>query len=165
MYLKKCNLPSADRLNAFLDAGFRTGYSTGHFTIGPLKLVADGALGSRTAALRKPYPDDPSNYGILNFTDQEMEELVTCELPVVVFDHVYPDRMSVLSDNKKGITDLVKHVYNNGHRKIAYIHGEYSLVTNTRVTTFRDMMNRLGLDIPKEYIREAAYHDAEKKYL
>ncbi|MBR3260824.1 MAG: amidohydrolase [Firmicutes bacterium] len=73
---EQCNLPSADRLNAFLDAGFRTGYSTGHFTIGPLKLVADGALGSRTAALRKPYPDDPSNYGILNFTDQEMEELV-----------------------------------------------------------------------------------------
>ena len=68
---EQCNLPSADRLNAFLDAGFRTGYSTGHFTIGPLKLVADGALGSRTAALRKPYPDDPSNYGILNFTDQE----------------------------------------------------------------------------------------------
>ncbi len=73
---EQCNLPSANRLNAFLDAGFRTGYSTGHFTIGPLKLVADGALGSRTAALRKPYPDDPSNYGILNFTDQEMEELV-----------------------------------------------------------------------------------------
>ena len=73
---EQCNLPSAERLNAFLDAGFRTGYSTGHFTIGPLKLVADGALGSRTAALRKPYPDDPTNYGILNFTDQEMEELV-----------------------------------------------------------------------------------------
>ena len=99
-----------------------------------------------------------------DFESEEMEELVTCELPVVVFDHVYPDRMSVLSDNKKGITDLVKHVYNNGHRKIAYIHGEYSLVTNTRVTTFRDMMNRLGLDIPKEYIREAAYHDAERAH-
>ena len=73
---EQCNLPETERLKAFLDAGFRTGYSTGHFTIGPLKLVADGALGSRTAALRKPYPDDPSNYGILNFTDQEMEELV-----------------------------------------------------------------------------------------
>ena len=73
---EQCNLPAIDRLKAFLDAGFRTGHSTGHFTIGPLKLVADGALGSRTAALRKGYLDDPSNFGILNFTDKEMEELV-----------------------------------------------------------------------------------------
>lgn len=73
---EQCNLPAYDRLKAFLDEGYKTGYSTGHFTIGPLKLVADGALGSKTAALRKPYPDDPSNYGILNFTDAEMDELV-----------------------------------------------------------------------------------------
>ena len=73
---EQCNLPTKERLTAFLNKGYRTGQSTGHFTIGPLKLVADGALGSRTAALRKPYPDDPSNYGILNFTDQEMDELV-----------------------------------------------------------------------------------------
>ena len=73
---EQCNLPSIERLKAFLDAGFMTGYSTGHFTIGPLKLVADGALGSKTAALRKPYPDDPSNYGILNFTDSEMDAIV-----------------------------------------------------------------------------------------
>ena len=70
------NLPSVERLKAFLDAGYKTGYSTGHFTIGPLKLLGDGALGARTAALRESYQDDPSNYGLLNFADEEMETLV-----------------------------------------------------------------------------------------
>lgn len=73
---QQCYLPTIERLRAFLDAGYKTGYSTGHFTIGPLKLFADGALGSRTAALREGYLDDPTNFGLLNFTDQEIDNLI-----------------------------------------------------------------------------------------
>ena len=97
-----------------------------------------------------------------DFQSEEVKELAQCELPVVMFDHVYANRMSVLSDNRKGIAELVQHVYNNGHRKIAYIYGEYSMVTNTRVDTFREQMHHLGMPVPKEYMREAAYHDAER---
>ena len=37
-----------------------------------VKLFTDGSLGARTAALRAPYSDDPTNSGILRMTDDEL---------------------------------------------------------------------------------------------
>ena len=42
-----------------------------------VKFFADGSLGARTAALRKPYSDDPGNSGILRYRDEELATLVT----------------------------------------------------------------------------------------
>ena len=72
---EQCNIESPDHLQAFLDAGNRTGLSTGNFTIGPLKILGDGALGARTAAMTFDYPGNPGNQGILNFTDEQLLEL------------------------------------------------------------------------------------------
>jgi len=44
--------------------------------INGVKIYADGSLGARTAALREPYADDPSNTGILRYTDEQLSELV-----------------------------------------------------------------------------------------
>jgi len=44
--------------------------------INGVKIYADGSLGARTAALREPYSDDPSNRGILRYTDQGLVDLV-----------------------------------------------------------------------------------------
>ncbi|HEV2540437.1 MAG TPA: amidohydrolase [Frateuria sp.] len=41
------------------------GYGGGFLTVHSVKLFADGALGSRGAALLKPYSDDPHNRGLL----------------------------------------------------------------------------------------------------
>lgn len=41
-----------------------------------LKLFADGSMGARTAAMTEPYADDPGNYGLLNYSDSELLELV-----------------------------------------------------------------------------------------
>ncbi len=41
-----------------------------------VKIFADGSLGARTAALREPYADDPSNSGILRMTDEDLSALV-----------------------------------------------------------------------------------------
>jgi len=40
-----------------------------------IKLYADGSLGGRTAALREPYSDDPSNYGVLYMNRSQLAEL------------------------------------------------------------------------------------------
>ena len=74
---EQCNLPSMERLRAFLNDGYMTGQSFGNFTIGPLKLLGDGALGARSAAMMEPYLDDPENTGILNFRDKELSDLVS----------------------------------------------------------------------------------------
>lgn len=45
--------------------------------IGPIKFFIDGTLGSRTAALRKPYTDDPTTWGMLTKSQETLTEEVT----------------------------------------------------------------------------------------
>lgn len=49
----------------------------GFFKLGPLKLVLDGSLGGRTAALRAPYQDDATSKGVLNYSDEELKDFLT----------------------------------------------------------------------------------------
>ncbi|MDG6920060.1 MAG: amidohydrolase [Nitrososphaerota archaeon] len=44
--------------------------------INGVKIFTDGSLGGRTAALREPYADDPSNSGLLKYRDEELADLV-----------------------------------------------------------------------------------------
>ncbi len=58
-----------------LDEGFF--YSDdGTFAIESVKVVADGALGSRGAALIEDYSDDPGNRGLLRYNDERLEFLM-----------------------------------------------------------------------------------------
>jgi len=56
------------------------GYGDDRLTIRSVKLFADGALGSRGAALLAPYSDMPSQRGLLFMTDAEMERKVEAAL-------------------------------------------------------------------------------------
>ena len=47
----------------------------GHIWIRAIKLYADGALGSRGAALLEPYADDPKNTGLLVSTPQHIRDV------------------------------------------------------------------------------------------
>jgi len=46
------------------------------FSIGAVKLFADGSLGARTAALTSPYADEPANAGMLLQSRSELEQMV-----------------------------------------------------------------------------------------
>ena len=48
---------------------------TERLTIRSVKVYADGALGSRGAALKSPYTDDPKNTGLFLTTKQQIEDL------------------------------------------------------------------------------------------
>lgn len=69
-------LPTMEKLESYLAMGYKTGDGSGFFKIGPLKLIADGSLGGRTAALSEPYADDPENRGIALFEQEELDRLV-----------------------------------------------------------------------------------------
>lgn len=97
-----------------------------------------------------------------NFYDPELEELVRSGIPVVTVDHVFHGKMSVNSDNVKGMKDLLTYIYEQGHRRIAYIHGADSSVTRSRLTSFYHTAEELGLKIPDEYILESAYRDTRQ---
>ncbi len=100
----------------------------------------------------------------IDFDDPEVTELVKSRLPLITIDRAFPGRLSVLSDNKKGMRDLLTFVRRKGHRKIAYIHGADSAVTESRVSSFYETARELGLEIPEFYVKEAAYRDTAAAY-
>lgn len=100
----------------------------------------------------------------VDFDDPEVGELVKSEVPVVTIDHLFHNRSAIISDNVKGMKDLVHYVYKMGHRKIAYIHGSDSAVTQSRLSSFHKTCAELNLQIPAEYLKEAPYRNTQGAY-
>ena len=98
----------------------------------------------------------------VNFYDPQVVELVNGDVPVVTIDHVFNNRMAILSDNVVGTKALVQQAWACGHRRIAFIHGEKTAVTENRVAGFYQACEELGLKIPEAYVREGIYHDADR---
>lgn len=59
------NSPAASTLDSYLKTGPLIGYGNNRLTVRSLKIIADGALGSRGAAMLQPYSDDPKNSGLM----------------------------------------------------------------------------------------------------
>lgn len=98
----------------------------------------------------------------VDFSDPQVQELVDSGIPLVTIDYVFNNRLAVLSDNVSGLEALVHYVYEKGHRKIAFLHGERTAVTQNRLTGFHRACEALGLEIPEEYVRECVYHDPDR---
>lgn len=81
-------------------------------------------------------------------------------IPVVTVDYVHYNCTAVSSNNIKGMEELLHYVYKNGHRAIAYIHGQRnSYVTRERLATYYRVMEELHLEVSEEYVTQAAYLD------
>lgn len=61
--------------DAYRESGPELAYGDDRLTVRSLKLVSDGALGSRGAALLEPYSDDRDNRGIMIIPRDELAEL------------------------------------------------------------------------------------------
>lgn len=90
-------------LKEFVEKGYRTGKGTDLFRTGPLKLMADGSLGSRTAYLSRPYADDGSTCGIPIFNQETMDALIG-------YAHAHGMQAAVHAIGDAGL-DLVLHAY------------------------------------------------------
>jgi len=70
----------ADLTRAVAEA-FRTGEllpdTHGLVRIGPLKIITDGSLGTRTAACSHAYPGDDGDFGVMNIPPSDLIELLT----------------------------------------------------------------------------------------
>ena len=74
-HYEQCLFERAEDAKAFIEEGYRTGQRGDHFTVGPMKLIQDGSLGARTAAMNEPYEDSPGNTGIITFSQEELDDL------------------------------------------------------------------------------------------
>ena len=74
---EQANITGLPELERFVAAGNVTGAGTETFRIGPLKLLGDGALGSRTAHLSRPYRGGGEERGFNLFSDEHMNAMVS----------------------------------------------------------------------------------------
>ena len=100
----------------------------------------------------------------VDFEDPMVLELIQSQLPVVTIDHVFNNRIAVLSDNADGTQALVRYAAARGHRRIAFLHGERTTVTENRLAGFYRACEELGVAVPDEYVRASAYHDTDSCY-
>ena len=126
---------------------------------------------SKTRPNRMPYLEHAIYRGFdgvviacIAFTDPEVIELVQSDIPTVTIDYMFYNRMAVVSDNVKGMKELLTYIYNLGHRRIAYIHGEASAVTESRLSSFHKTAEELHLTIADEYVREGIYRNTRMSY-
>ena len=99
-----------------------------------------------------------------DFHDPLVQELAHSGLPVVTLDHAYHNRTAILSDNVDGMMALVRYVYEKGHRRIAYIHGNPTSVTESRLAGFYKACEELGIQVPDAYIGSCEYHEPVSCY-
>lgn len=99
----------------------------------------------------------------VDFNHPEVQQLLNnTYIPVVTIDYLHQNCSAVSSNNVKGMEELIQYIYDKGHRKIAYIHGQkFSYVTRERLASFYQMMDRLGIEVPEDYVKEAEYLETE----
>ena len=100
----------------------------------------------------------------VDFSDPQVGELIASNIPVVTIDHLFNNRITIVSDNVRGMKDLTTYVYEQGHRKIAYIHGMESAVTQSRLSSFYKTLQEYGVAVPDEYVLASPYRDTEAAF-
>lgn len=95
----------------------------------------------------------------VDFNDRDVIDLINSDLPVVTIDHVFDNRISVVSDNISGMRDLVKYVHDHGHKRIAYIHGDDTAVTRNRVASYYRTLKELGIEADENLTIASAYRN------
>ncbi|CDR30459.1 HTH-type transcriptional repressor CytR [Acholeplasma oculi] len=93
-----------------------------------------------------------------DFEDKEVLELIESDMSVVTIDHIFDNRTAIMSDNSVGLGRIVDYIYKQGHRKIAFIHGELTTVTKERLQSFHQALQKLNLEVKPDYIKQGYYH-------
>ncbi|MGB9135499.1 MAG: amidohydrolase [Candidatus Bathyarchaeia archaeon] len=63
-------------LDNLAELGLSTGFGDDRLRVGSIKILLDGSLGGRTAALKHPYNDAPNTSGMLLYSMRQLEKFV-----------------------------------------------------------------------------------------
>lgn len=99
-----------------------------------------------------------------DFTDPDVYEVINGDIPVVTIDHIFDCTTAVISDNFNGLSALVDHVCDKGHRKLAYIQGNKSAVAEKRLAGFYKASLNRGLEINPDHVIVGDYHNPDIAY-
>ncbi|MBP3636286.1 MAG: LacI family DNA-binding transcriptional regulator [Clostridia bacterium] len=99
-----------------------------------------------------------------DFYSTEVSELATSDIPCVTIDHAFNNRSCVMSDNLQGVQQLVHYAAEQGHRKIAFAHGQRSSVTENRITGYYRALNELNIEPRQDYLVDSLYDSPSSGY-
>ena len=97
---------------------------------------------------------DPGAYGV--------QRLLSGNVPVVSVDYCDRECHVVASDYRQGTRRLVEEAVSRGHRRIAFLYGEMGYATQERIAGYRERLAEYGLEVPPEYLRQAAFNDGPR---
>lgn len=99
----------------------------------------------------------------IDFSNPEVQELVESDIPVVTIDYEIAGSFSVISNNKKGMRQLVEYIIGQGHTQIAYISGDAtSVVTKIRIESFQSVLREHHVEMREEYLISSEYRNIQK---
>ncbi len=93
---------------------------------------------------------------VQELSSEKLEEL---SVPVVVFWHAQPDRISYIEvDHEAGAKLAVRHLISRGYRKIAYLGGKLTSISNTiRMDAYKKTLEDAGLAVREELINNGGF--------
>jgi len=74
--IRVCMMISSDLLEQMIETGLTTGFGDDWLKIGPIKIMMDGGMGGKTAALYEPYEGTKDNLGIIYMSQQQLDIMV-----------------------------------------------------------------------------------------
>lgn len=103
----------------------------------------------------------------VDFEAEEVKDLIEdVSIPTISIDYVFNGCSSVESNNVRGMQELTEYAIKQGHKKIAYIHGEgVKKVTKERIASFYSALEKHGIKIPDAYVQASSYLNSERAEL
>ena len=107
----------ADELEAMIKKGIKSYKSGSEFLkYCGMKIFMDGSLGSKTAFMFNPYPDNPSNYGFISMNDAELYDLI-----YYAYQHDISTTIHAIGDKCNSIVvNAYKKIYDHTKSEMLY---------------------------------------------
>jgi predicted amidohydrolase YtcJ len=158
--------PTADNISCFLKKG---PYRTEHLNVRSVKMYSDGSLGSRTALMKKTYPDAPGQTGILATSPEQIRKMCSLakESGYQVCIHAIGDSavkliLEIYSEFLIGKNDFrwrIEHAQVVDPEDLP-LFGKYSIIPSVQATHATSDMDWAGDRLGEERIKWAyAYKD------
>ncbi len=156
LHLRIFKMIHPDDLDIASKLKLKTGMGSDRLRIGCLKLFADGALGSQTAYMFKPYNQSRGNCGVETITEKEMEDYVSkaVKAGISVAIHAIGDKanyqvLKVLGKyaaafSEKGLRPRIEHAQILRRKEISLFrkYGVVASVQPIHITSDRDISDR-----------------------
>ena len=98
------------------------------------------------------------------FHRPDVLDVIQSGIPCVSIDFFKDLQDNVMTDYVTAYEELVRYVYEMGHRKLAMIRGENTFVTKLRTEAFQRACAARGVHVLPEYIENAYYNDGRTTF-